>query len=539
MKKWITLLVGAGLAVLTGCHQNENRAARADGLELLARWHFVGTAAISKDTNAGKLTEIWKLPETRQLAGQTLKKLSHAPGTLFRDVVDAAQDERGAALLLPLIEETVRSESFVQVRGRGDHPEEWTALVHLPGGRARTWRTAMGELVQLWKLGSLGTNLVDGVPCVEVRRNGNPGIIRWADAGDWFVLGVGRENVPTADEALRRIKSGGRPVTAAAGYWLDAELNLPRLARLLATAPEFKWPTMRLSIVGQGENLRSTGRFQFDGAATGPLAPWRIPENLIKDPLISFTAARGVEPLLRTTGVFEKLGIDPVPNQFFVWAQAPVAFQTFWAWPSSDASNLVERIAGRAPAALGTDWQQRGLAQVLWQPTNHVAFWRGLPIVTPYLRPRQDGAEGYVFGGLFPAAPSTNPAPAELFSQVTSRTNLVYYDWEITQGRLMQWSIMAQTAAVATGQPQLRTNSAGLLWLLNVAPSLGNTITEVVADAPAQWSFSRRSHLGLTGIEIAALARWLESTNFPRLSFDLPMTRPAIPVRPPGFQPPK
>ena len=48
-----------------------------------------------------------------------------------------------------------------------------------------------------------------------------------------------------------------------------------------------------------------------------------------------------------------------------------------------------------------------------------------------------------------------------------------------------------------------------------VVPPLGNTITEVVADSPSQWSFTRRSHLGLTGIEIAGLARWLESTNFP------------------------
>src|SRR5262249_34991515 len=124
-------------------------------------------------------------------------------------------------------------------------------------------------------------------------------------------------------------------------------------------------------------------------------------------------------------------------------------------------------------------------------------------------------------------------------AQVTSRTNLVYYDWEITQGRLAQWSVMAQTVAVATGNPQLRTNSASQLWLLKVAPHLGNTVTEVVADSSAQWSFVRRSHLGLTGFEINGLTRWLESTNFPRLSFDLPATRPMFPIRPPGAPPPK
>jgi len=538
MKPWIGLLVAVGLTLQTGCRPKENPTSGGDGLELLARWHFVGTGTVS--TNSGKLAEIWKKPETRQLAEQTLQKLSHVPRTLFPGAVDAAQDERGAALLLPLIGELVRTESFALIRSKGDQPAEWTALVNLPGGRAREWKAAITELVQLWKLGSVATNTVEGVPCLEVRRSGDPGLVRWAEAGDWFVLGVGRENTATANEAMRRLKSGSRPVPAAGDYWLDGELNLPRLARLLEFAPELKWPSARFSIKGQGENLRSTGRLQFEGPSTGPLTPWRIPANFIKDPLISFTAARGVEPVLRSTGIFGKLGIDPVPNEFFVWAQSSVAFQTFWTWPGTDASEVVERVAERAPAALGTNWQERGLAQISFQQTNQMAFWRGLPIVTPYLGTRRDGAQEYVFGGLFAAMPSTNPVPAELLAQVTGRTNLVYYNWEITENRLSQWTILAQTAAVATSAPQLRTNSASLRWLLSVAPSLGNTATEVVADSPSQWSFTRRSHLGLTGFEITVLARWLESTNFPRLSFDLPSTGPVIPVRPPpGPKPPK
>jgi len=139
MKPWIALLVAVGLTLQTGCRKNESPTARGDGLELLARWHFVGTETISKSTNAAKLTEIWKFPETQRLAGQTFQKLSHAPRTLFRDSVDAARDERGAAMLQPLIEEFVRVESFVQVRGKGDRPAEWTLLVHLPDGRARAW----------------------------------------------------------------------------------------------------------------------------------------------------------------------------------------------------------------------------------------------------------------------------------------------------------------------------------------------------------------------------------------------------------------
>jgi hypothetical protein len=63
-------------------------------------------------------------------------------------------------------------------------------------------------------------------------------------------------------------------------------------------------------------------------------------------------------------------------------------------------------------------------------------------------------------------------------------------------------------------------------WMIAVEPKLGNTATEITADSPAVWSLVRKSHIGFTGIELVALARWLESTNFPKLSFELPPERP-------------
>ncbi len=531
MKTWIATLVGVGLVLQSGCRKNENRDGKSDASDLLVRCHFVGSGQLAGDTNAAKLKEIWNLPETRRLAGRTLGKLSHAPKTLFAEAVDAAQDERGAALLRPLLDDVLRQESFIQVRGATDRPTEWTLLVRHPGDRSGGWRTAIGELLQVWKLGNAVTNTVGGMSCLEVKRSGTPGLIRWAESGDWFALGIGQEAVPTFDEALRRIKSGGRPIAAASGYWLEAELNLPRLARWVGFSPSFKWPVAQLSVIGHGENLRSTGRMTFADAATGPLNPWQIPTNLIHDPLISFTAARGIEPLFRSGELFNELGVEPVPNELFVWAQSQVVFQTFWAWPDSSATNNLQRIAERAPSLLGTNWQQKGLAQIGWIQTNQMVFWKALPIVTPYLRARPDGGRDYVVGGLFAAMPGTNPPPDELLSQVTSRTNMVYYDWEITQGRLRQWHVMAQTLAVIRGTPQFATNSAGLAWMMSVAPHLGNSITEIVADTPARWSLTRKSHAGLTGFEIVALTRWLESTNFPKLSFDLPATMPAFSPR--------
>jgi hypothetical protein len=112
-----------------------------------------------------------------------------------------------------------------------------------------------------------------------------------------------------------------------------------------------------------------------------------------------------------------------------------------------------------------------------------------------------------------------------LLSQLTSQPKLVYYDWEITQARLASWRILAQLFSIIADKPQFTTNTAGLPWMMAVESKLGNTITEITADSSTEWSLVRKSHIGFTGIELVALTRWLESTNFPKLSFELAQDR--------------
>ena len=180
------------------------------------------------------------------------------------------------------------------------------------------------------------------------------------------------------------------------------------------------------------------------------------------------------------------------------------------------------------------------MSQIGWRTNSHQVLW-SLPYITPFLKPAEFKGTEYVLGGLFPLAPGTNPPP-ELLAQLANQPKLIYYDWEITEARLMSWRIMAQLFATIAGQPQFTTNTAGLPWMMAVEPRLGNTITEIAADSPSEWSLVRKSHIGFTGIELVALARWLESTNFPKLGFDLPPARPvragSTPPSPPATAPP-
>ena len=530
-----TMLIGSALACSVACRRQETGGAPGPTAktDVLVRCHFVGTLALANNTNGSRLKELWGLPESRRLAEQSLQKLAHAPRTLYQ--VNPAQNERGAALLRPMLDDLVRHESFLQVRGPADKTAEWTLLVELPGERLKVWRASLAELMRVWNLGTAATNVIEGFPAWELKRAEAPALVRCVEAGQWLVFGIGENPLPAVVEAARRIKGGGRPVAMPSGYWLETELNLPRLRAALELPATIPWPSAKCSITGSGESLRSNARMSFPEPLPA-LDPWQIPTNIINDPLVSFTAARGVSPWLKNCRLLQQLELSPVPNAFFFWAQGGkplqqyVPFQTFVAFPLPDAAAKLEGAAARAPSLFDADWQKRGLAQVAWQTNEHQLFWKGLLAITPFLRPAEFQHSEYVVGGLFPPSPVTNPPPAELFSQVTAQPKLAYYDWEITEARLFHWRIMAQLFAVIASKPQFTTNTAALPWMMAVERNLGNTVTEITADSPAVWSLVRKSHVGFTGIELVALARWLESTNFPRLSFELPPDRPPHPA---------
>ena len=502
---------------------------------------------MANNSNAAKLRELWNLPETRRFVEQTLHKLAHAPRTFYGERVAPAQDERGAALLRPLLDDLLLNESFLQVRGPADQTAEWTLLVRLPADRLPVWRAGLTELMRLWGMGAAATNTVEGFAAWEVKGTDARARMRCVEAGQWLVLGIGRNDLPEVGEAARRIKGAGRPIRVASDYWLQTELNLPRLVAALDLSPAIQWPHAELSVIGKGENLRSSVRMVFPEPVTGPLDPWNIPTNVINDPLVSFTAARGVSPWFRNCALLQQLGLTPAPNDVFLWAQGrkplqrDVPFQTFIAFPLKDAASKLQRAEDRAAPLLGTNWQRPGLTQVSWLTNRHQLFWRGLPMITPFLRPAEYQGTELVVGGLFPPSPLTNPPPAELLSQFSDQSKLVYYDWEIGEARLFQWRVMAQLFAVLANKPQFTTNTAGLPWLMAMEPKLGNTVTEITADSPKEWSLVRKSQIGFTGVELVALTRWLESIHFPRLGFELPPDRalqPASMVPPPAANAP-
>ena len=156
--------------------------------------------------------------------------------------------------------------------------------------------------------------------------------------------------------------------------------------------------------------------------------------------------------------------------------------------------------------------------------TNGQISWRGVPFVAPNLRALHEPDGDFLFAGVFPNTPKPRPPPPELFAQL-DRTNLAYYDWEITGERLRLLTQLSQLSLMVTRHRQFDVHSAACKWLARVGPTLGNTVTEITQTAPNELSFTRKAPGGLTAVELTALANWLEATNFPGCDLRLPTTK--------------
>jgi hypothetical protein len=536
MRLLLTLSTCAALFGLWSCRQ-DSPPARVNGRasEVLARYHFVGRSAVAKDEHGTQFKKVTILPESAALLEQTLERLAKSPAILFSNVLSADRLEQASTLIRPLLDDLVEQESFLEIHPPRDDSPEWLLGVALPAGRAALWHTHLERIVDLWELGP-GGSPGDTPAASGPRHGGLPEHLRWSEIGGWFIIGAGAEPLPFFDEAVAAVRENGRPTAALSDAWFTLETDLGRIAPALGLSTRMIWPRAALRLSARGENLRTTMNLSFPEPVTGPIEAWHVPTNVACEPLVSFTAARGIAPILERSETLRALEFNPAPNELYLWAQEHVVFQTFCAFPTDNPTNRVERIAALAPKLLGESWQKQGLAQIEWQSANHQAIWKGLLMVTPHLRPARDAGTNFIVGGLFPQLRTTNPPPADLLAQFVSRPDVIYYDWEITQARLAQWRNMAQLFAVILREPQMSTNTAGLNWLVHAEPLLGNTITEITAVSPKEWSFVRRSHAGFTGLELVTLTRWLESREFPRLSLRLPED-PKTVRRPPSSAP--
>ena len=367
--------------------------------------------------------------------------------------------------LRPLLDDLVRQECYLEVQQAENQPGDLALAIRLDDQRADLWASNLAAV-----LGAV-TN-AQSLPAPASRQAWRllltPRLSRLdlARVGEWTLLGLAAETNRLLSEMSHRIRAEQIPVPAhtsvssfqldpttrkvrpAAGgppgsdYWLDADLDLPRVASALALGwnlPE-RWPRIAATWAVQGDHVRTTGTLSFAKPLDLQLEPWNIPTNLVRQPLASFCAVRGLRPWLAGQKWLQDLQIQPVPDQFCAWDSGPTPLQSFAATPMTNATALLQEVGPRIVTELSPWVTTNAFGAVEFTNEPASLAWSGIPMFTPTIESIATPGGAFLLGRVGPEPPpASKPAPPELFAQLTARPGVVYYDWEVTQPKIAHW----------------------------------------------------------------------------------------------------
>jgi len=534
----ILALLGALLfASVTGCQKSEsvNPVLPPTILspDTIAHVHWLGKKRLGITAGAYYFMRIWQQPQSAQLERQTLNKLATMPGQWLPGGTNLTDD--AAARLWLLADDVIQEESYVEIRQPVNGTGETVFAILLNDAQAGRWFTNLAAVLE---------------PLTAARAVDNPDQNGWslktADAsfiqlsrvGDWTIVSVGPQDNSLSGEITARIRRDHVPfVSAGTNLWFEASLDLPRLADCFSfsarqTGGEGRSEVgnsstinhqpstinhLNLTLTGDGGNVITRGQLTFTQPLSATLEPWNIPLDLIHEPLTSFTAVRGIQPLLADWSAWSDLQIGAPPDQLFFWSLAGSPYQTYLAAPFPDASQQVSALTDHLLQKANPWLATNGYISFDRAPDSNGVVWGNLPDIKPFIKYAANGSGSWLFAGLLPET-STDvlPPPAGMIQDILRRTNLVYYDWEVTGPRLQPCLQLGQTVRQIARRPQMSLDSASLNWLETLIPRLGTSATVITRTAPDQLNFVRRSTFGFTAPELHLIADWLESPQFPR-----------------------
>jgi hypothetical protein len=477
----------------------------------IASAHFIGTDQLFTEGKGTPWEEIGTMPEWRALQEQVLQKLSRAPYELLRQ--RAAGTNGYSELFRPLLEDVLRAESFLEIGDSTNQIPELTLSLRLNGDRARLWRTNLGTALSAWSGVAVQEIEVEGCRGWELKKHHRPNLLRVVHTGEWMVIGLGHEELPLLQTIVKRLKARRIPRRKESSSWFEMEVTLKPLFRG-AHWPNHETPDkIRLSWLDQGQTWQAV--LAYSRPVPKP-EPWLVPSNLIRGSLTSFTASQAAHSEIQN-----RLHIE-IPNQAFVWTLAGAPLGAFFAAPSPSAIEALHDLQPRFESAFRMI-RPRPPGEITFE-TNKV-IWSGMPFFQPYLQAVHERESDFLFGGLIQNSTGATMQASQVLARVIGRTNLLHYHWESTREQMERWRNLSQLLLPIAGKLQLSTNSATIQMLNALAPRLGETRTEITAETQNQLVLLRKGMPGLTGLELIALANWLEMTNFPWCGFQLASRR--------------
>lgn len=454
------MIVSLGACLLTAliaCATLEPREARAATLS----WRFIGLEGLKGKTNLAVFRQVSGLKEFEGFKSNLADRVAQS---LAQHAMGGGTNAELVNLLRPIAADMISYESLFE---RGAESSNICALaVKLPAARHEIWKKNWEPILKAVKIE--GASL--------------------SREGDWTLVTNGKSK-----QILDRAKSAASDVLEFDG---DA-------GSLIYFFPGLGSGKASLKVQAQGKALRTEGKIRFEKDLALKLDKWEIPVNTIREPLAGFTAVQGVGESFAKLPGFSK---HPAPNQIFVWSEMVAPFSTYAAAKVDDPAKFVRDVAEELPKSEAA----KGLQGRLEMNTNsHSLVLLGLPIAVPFLRPAHSNDVNFVCAGLMPLDQiGPTPMPPELAREVSSRKDLVYYDWEIVALRSQLWPATLQTLSFAKGQTPGNFSSPTGKWLLEAEKKIGEAVTEVTQTGPRELTIVRKSDLGLSSFELCKLVEW-------------------------------
>lgn len=491
------------------------------------KWHFAGTKAIKANKEAPTVNAIWRLPESKRLANLFVDRLSQAPERQIFGANAAAPTVR-RRIIKEFVEGILAYESIGELNGDPTEHPNLTLGIKLPLAKIDDWDRNIRRY-----LGTLGWNAPE-----ENAENDNLDwsathqksdlLARLIKQADWLLFSIGPDAFSQLPEWNAKIADGNAPTLAETAA-LEWDSDLQSVAQWLGSISVPSLPTFSATFKPEENGVRTEATIHLKQGIKTPLPEWQPPSDLIFEPIVSFSGARGLTDLISSLPVAKKLVREGIPEQFYSWSRPAIIttnsiplFPMYLGWPIPTEEISVGNLTKRLPVIAGPGMMQSGSARLVSFPDRNETIIQILPsFIQPFVRGATNQTHGARIAGLFPLSTSLKPAPSPLFDQLNSKENIVYYQWEITQRRIETYKTLNRLLSFLFQKPQGDSKGEGYRWLAAIEPKMGNAVTIVTAPEPKKLELVRKSHFGLTGLELTAIARWIEASAFPWIDTEL------------------
>jgi hypothetical protein len=489
---WVALVAWT---VATGAAQGSKETRH----ETVARWQFVGIQGLKELKDQHSLQQVLNLPESVDLRAAAFNALSSRAAARFAKEAGPEARKTAEEQVRILLPDLLAFETRFQMTAAGTNAD-WALAVRLPEDRHAAWKGALSGLA---RAGGLKVNESEGWSAA--RENYSLWLKRQKE---WTLFEGGYTPSPQRQKLFAELRNGLEK--KAGKEVLVADFNFPRLGELWHAPRLAHAPRLKVSGTPNRDGLRSEVELEYPRDLGIKPEKWQIPTSLMRDPLIGFTALQGVRETLAASPRVQALGLKNTPNQLFTWALNESPFSTYFAAnvgnPQAVVSNLFEHFAEPKEGGLR-------LGQPHLTTNGHSFVLRGLPVVIPFVEAGTGQASDFLHAGFFPAAPGkTNKVPGDLFAQL-NKSNVIFYEWEITESRLKHWRPLWQIAYMANPRKALRGGAVSDRWIDAIMPLLGNTITEGTLESERKIKIVRQSHSGFNALELVLLAHWLDPND--------------------------